>query len=57
MKVIKTVLYAFIPGHAAKVAQSKADSENFREGLKWLIGSRAFKEAVAGDAPGVTCLG
>jgi hypothetical protein len=47
VKVIKTVLYALIPGHAAKVAQSKADSENFREGLKWLIGSRAFQEAGA----------
>jgi hypothetical protein len=44
---IKTVLYALIPGHAAKVAKSKADSEKFREGLKWLIGSRAFKEAAA----------
>ena len=47
MNVIKTVFYALIPGHAAKVAQSKVDSENFREGLKWLIGSRAFREAVA----------
>jgi hypothetical protein len=47
VNVIKTVLYSLIPGHAAKVAQSKADSENFREGLKWLIGSRAFKEAGA----------
>ena len=47
MKEIKIVLYALIPGHAAKVAQSKADSENFREGLKWLIGSQAFREAAA----------
>jgi len=44
---MKTVLKALIPGHAAKVAQSKADSENFRAGLQWLIGSRAFQEAAA----------
>ena len=49
MKAIKTVLYALIPGHAAKVAQAKVDSENFREGLKWLLASPAFKEAAARD--------